>query len=185
MSSHFPGRPFAAGPPPDENWLWEFYGGQWQPMAPLGPFCSIVTTRLACCLAEHVHTCNLGEVVTHMLFALLPPEGRYRRPEVAFVSFERWPKQRRLSRSEQAWSVVPDLAVEVAGYDEKAEELFERVLEYFRAGVRFVWVVFPRDSLIQVFDSPTNTRIIAGNAVLDGSPLFPGFRLTLDNLFAE
>ena len=46
-----------------------------------------------------------------MLFDLTPVQ-RQRRPDVAFVSYNRWPRQRRVPRTE-AWEVVPNLVVEV------------------------------------------------------------------------
>ncbi len=39
--------------------------------------------------------------------------SRNRRPDLAFVSFDRWPIDRPMSSRDNAWDVVPDLAVEV------------------------------------------------------------------------
>jgi hypothetical protein len=40
--------------------------------------------------------------VQEMLFDLTSAVGQKHRPDVAFVSFERWPRQRRIPRTE-AW----------------------------------------------------------------------------------
>src|SRR6476660_743763 len=56
---------------------------------------------------------NLGRSVVEALFELpLPNRSRNRRPDMAFVSFERWPRTRPLPTVGNSWPVVPDLAVE-------------------------------------------------------------------------
>ena len=42
-----------------------------------------------------------------------------------------------------AWHVVPDLAVEVISPNDLAVEVLRKLDDYFRAGVRQVWVVYP------------------------------------------
>ena len=61
----------------------------------------------------------------------------------AFDSFDRWPIDRPMSPTDEAWDVVPDLAVEVTSPIDLAEDLLHMVAEYFKAGVRMVWVVYP------------------------------------------
>jgi Uma2 family endonuclease len=55
---------------------------------------------------------NHGRVVSEMLFRLDIEKDLKRRPDLAFVSFERWPKSRPIPRT-TAWEIVPDLAIEV------------------------------------------------------------------------
>ena len=40
----------------------------------------------------------IGRVVQEMIFDLRPHVDRERRPDVAFVSFDRWPRDRRIPR---------------------------------------------------------------------------------------
>jgi hypothetical protein len=82
-----------------------------------------------------------------------------------------------------AWDVVPDLAVEVISPHDRAEEVLDKVLEYFRADVRLVWVVYPKQRLIFVFEAPDRVRAISQDDALDGGLVLPGFRLPLANLF--
>jgi hypothetical protein len=53
-----------------------------------------------------------GRVVVEAIFELpLAAGNRQRRPDAAFVSCQRWPKNRPLPHTD-SWSVVPNLAIE-------------------------------------------------------------------------
>jgi Uma2 family endonuclease len=92
---------------------------------------------------------DLGRVVREMLFDLRPHVNCERRPDVAFVSFDRWAKDRRLPRV-RSWSVVPDLAIEIISLTNTAGEFAEKLEEYFKAGMKQVWVFDPGQSKVYV-----------------------------------
>jgi Uma2 family endonuclease len=117
-----------------------------------------------------------------MLFRLPLPEGNCRRPDVAFVSSERV-RASTLSLADEAWSVVPDLAVEVLGPGDLAECVAARIADFFRAGVLVVWVVSPQLRLVHVYESLTQVRGLQGGCELEGGTVLPGFRLPLAELF--
>jgi Uma2 family endonuclease len=136
------------------------------------------------CLASFVHEMRLGSVVMEMLFLLRASPELNRRPDVAFVSAERWPIGKRVPRTE-AWEVIPDLAVEVISRTNSADDVAVKIEDYFHAGVRQVWVVYPVTSKVQVYDSPTQVKILQVGDELQGDPVVPGFRLALSVLFGE
>ncbi len=97
---------------------------------------------------------------------------------------ERWPLRRRVPRTE-AWEVVPDLVIEVISQSNTADQVHEKIEDYFRSEVRQVWVIFPGTSKVYVYDSPTTVRILQIGDDLDGGSLLPGFRLPLAILFGQ
>ena len=130
---------------------------------------------------------RLGRVYPEMLFRLAHPDGRVRdrRPDLAYVSFERCPLGKTVDPYQSAWEVVPDLAVEVVSPTDSAEELRAKVLEYFSAGVRQVWVVYPISRVADVFEAGDRVRVVAADAELDGGDVLPGFRLRLGDIFGS
>lgn len=124
---------------------------------------------------------GLGRAVTEMLF-LLASVATKRRPDVAFVSYARWPRERRVPRGE-AWEVVPELAVEVVSATNTAEEILAKIREYFQAGVKRVWVIYPTEEQVYSYDSSTHNRILTRKDDLDGEDILPGFRLPIAVLF--
>ena len=81
--------------------------------------------------------------------------------------------------------MIPDLAVEVISQSNTADEVAGKIEEYFHAGTRQVWVVYPVTSKVQVYESPTQVKILQVGDELPGDPLIPGFRLPLSVLFGE
>ncbi len=125
---------------------------------------------------------RLGRVVVEMLYVLVAEPRLRRRPDLAFVSRERWPLNRPVP-SEAAWNVVPDLAVEITSPTDLIDDLMDKIEEYFAAGVRLVWVVYPKHRRVYVYDSPTSVRILQVGDELDGGAVLPGFRFPLAGLF--
>ncbi len=164
--------------------LYEVVGGQIVEKPAMGAFESLLASLLWRRMANHAHDNQLGRVVSETLFLLDPALGLERRPDLAFVSTERWPLRRRIPRTE-AWVVVPDLAVEVVSLTNGAEQLAAKIEEYLRSGVRQVWVVYPGTSKVYLYDSPTRVRILQVGDDLEGGSVFPGFRLALEQLFQQ
>ena len=79
----------------------------------------------------------------------------------------------------------PDLAVEVVSPSNKAVEIVTKTEEYFRAGVRLVWVVFPEEQFVQVWDSSSSCRVVRVGQSLEGGDVVPGFQLSLAELFED
>jgi Uma2 family endonuclease len=174
--------------PETEFWdddLYEVVDGQRIEVPPMSAYAAKVATRLATEINIHAWPEGRGEAVVESLFRLplTKDSGRNRKPDVAFVSSQRWPRDRPQRISENAWDVVPDLAVEVVSPHDLAENLLDRVVEYFQAGVRLVWVIFPKHRLVHVYEDRDRLRQIAGADALDGGAVLPGFRLPLDRLF--
>ena len=81
-----------------------------------------------------------------------------RRPDLAFVSAARWPKGR-LVASTEAWHLVPDLAVEVISDSNGANEIVLKIEEYFKAGTREVWIIYPCVRKVYVYSTSASVRI--------------------------
>jgi Uma2 family endonuclease len=126
-----------------------------------------------------------GHLAVEVLFQIPLTEDstRQRRPDIAFVSSERWPIERPQSLKEDAWDVVPDLVVEVISPTDRAADLLEKVYEYFQAGVRLVWLVYPNRRCIHVFEAWNRIRAVTEADILDGGAVLPGFHLPLNRLF--
>ncbi len=148
-------------------------------------YAGLVANAFGWNLAAHAGPQNLGRAVSEILFRLPLDPPRNRRPDVAFVSFARWPKDRPVSYRDNAWEVAPDLVVEVASPTDFAEELLEKTAEYFRAGVRLVWLAYPLIRLVYVYESLTQVRGLTVADELDGGSVPPGFRTPLCALFPE
>jgi Uma2 family endonuclease len=140
-----------------------------------------IASTLHQALESHASTNQLGRVTGEARFDWGDVENPDLRPDLAFVSFDRWAAYRHVP-SALTWHVVPDLVVEILEESEKAKELGPRLNDYFKAGVNRVWVVDPRD--LRVFDylSASEYRILGPRDRLDGGIVMPGFQLEISEL---
>ncbi len=111
---------------------------------------------------------------------------RLRRPAVAFVSYKRLPKMRKIPRHAYAMDgVVPELAVEIVSPADPACDLQGKVMEYLNAGVKLVWVIYPEICQVHAYTSPTSIRICGATGDLDGGDVLPGFAARVAELFPK
>ncbi len=164
--------------------LYEVIDGEIREKSPMGAFEGVIANVLGQILGPFCRSHRLGKVVVEVLFRIDTARNLQRRPDVAFVSYQRWPRGQRIPRGD-FWDVVPELAVEIVSPSNAAAEVNDKVHEYFEAGVQRVWVVFPGKREVYDYGSPKSVHILQASDELDGGLLFPGFRTTVSALFDE
>jgi Uma2 family endonuclease len=169
---------------PDAAKFYEVVDGRIVENLPLTPRLSLFSSYLQASMGPVARSNRLGRVTSETLFLIDHPRNLMRRPDVAFVSAQRWSLKRPVP-SKEAWDVVPDLTVEVIGESNSANSVISRIEEYFKAGVSKVWVVYPSTSKIYVYSSPTRVRILHVGDELDGEGVIPGFSVPLSTLFGR
>jgi Uma2 family endonuclease len=88
-----------------------------------------------------------------------------------------------MSLLQNAWRVVPDLAVEVVSPHDRAMKLERKLTEYFESGVRRVWVVHPEEKFIKIYKSRHEIRVFDSKSELVDEEVLPGFRLSVRSVF--
>jgi Uma2 family endonuclease len=161
---------------------YEIVNGERLELPPMGAYQSVLASFLVHNLGSFAWTNDLGRVVSETLFQLDREGKLQRRPDAAFVSFKRWPKKRRVPDS-SAWDVIPELAIEVNSPSNTANEILQKILDYFNAGVLCVWVIYPSAGQVYVYSSPTETVILTTKDHLEGGSILPGFRFPINQLF--
>jgi Uma2 family endonuclease len=162
--------------------LYEMVDGQRVDVPPMSVYTTWLASRLHGLLWPYVEEHGLGTCVMEMLFILDAERNLRRRPDVAFVSAERWPLDREIPTTGD-WAIVPDLAVEVISPNDIFQDVLTKLQEYFHYGVQLVWVVVPEAQQVYVYDSPTQVRILTVRDTLTGGKLLPDFHLPLARLF--
>ncbi len=147
----------------------------------MGYYESFLAAQLIRFLAAFSEQHDLGIVAGADGTIKLFPE-QVRIPDVSFVGWEQLPG-RRLPAAPIP-QLIPDLAVEIISEGNTRREMERKLRDYFQAGVRLVWYVYPATRSIRVFTSPESSTELTGDAVLDGGDVLPGFQLSLAKLFA-
>jgi Uma2 family endonuclease len=174
---------------PQDAWMYELVEGRLVRMPASGGEASNIAIRLAIALGGFVEAHDLGRVTgADGEYDLTQPGDAAETalaPDLAFVLAERVPP-RTSPEYRRAWHLAPDLVVEVVSPNQYRPEMAAKVQRYLVAGVRLVWVVWPRYEQVDVWrpgaDQPAQTLGIGGT--LDGLDVLPGFTYPLGRLFA-
>jgi Uma2 family endonuclease len=171
-------------PPTDKpDALYEFVDGEWKEIPHMGAFACLLASFLDRQIGLFAEQHRLGISMTETLFRL-GPDGPARRPDLAFIAFDRWPYTAPFEDDPPAFDVVPNLAVEVSSPSNTLDQISDKNRDYFFAGVQQVWVLVPRYRHVYVYDAPDEVRIVSQKQELDGGKILPGFRLSVASLFA-
>lgn len=172
-------------PPAGFDEFYEVVNGQFVEQPPMSAFETYLATALVEALSQYfTGTERLGRIAGETLFVIDPKSALQRRPDLAFISYARWPKSRPVPRK-AAWDVVPDLAVEVVSPSNSADDVNDKVGEYLRAGVRSVWVLYPKTQWVYVFESLKRITIYEAGEELSGGDVLPDFRVRVAALFDD
>lgn len=139
----------------------------------------------------YISTKLLGDVITETTF-ILPDtydsnwvEGS-RTPDVMYYAAGRLQAYKAQTPDWQArpYALVPDFVAEVVSPNDKVSELDKKIDAYLADGVRLIWVIDPQRRKAVVYAPDLEQPIhLAGDAVLDGGDVIPGFQVPLSKLF--
>ena len=166
---------------PRDGWRYELRKGELRRMPPAGEPHGRHGNKLNALLSIHVLQNHLGVVYSlETGFRLESDPDTLYAPDIAFITRDRVPTEDRPG----FFPGAPDLAVEVVSPSDTAEEVREKVDDYLRLGTRIVWVVYPRTKRVAVYRAEGLVRELAGDDVLDGEDVVPGFTCRVADIFA-
>lgn len=82
-------------------------------------------------------------------------------------------------------SITPQLVVDVASSNDRRREMRDRTLGYLQLGVQVVWVPDPFKKEVLVIRKNAPTLALGTRQSLDGSPVLPGFSISVADVFAQ
>lgn len=140
---------------------------------------AFIQTYLAVMLFQFLSQTKLGRAGTEWRCIFGPPgRGRAWVPDIMYVAREQL-------TTEPYHRAAPDLAIEIVSPGQSAARFADKIQFYLLYGVRLVWVIDPEALEVVVFAPGREARTIAAGDALDGEDVLPGFRVGLDELFAQ
>ncbi len=135
-----------------------------------------ISSNIQWYLYSHIRSNQLGRIYTSDTGFQVG--DRILMPDIAFVSTERLPDDRR-----KAFSIPPDLAVEVVSPTDAQFRVIEKTLAYLSAGTQLVWVVEPVAKTVTVYRSETDIKTLTREDTLTGEDVVEGFSCEISQLF--
>ncbi len=101
-----------------------------------------------------------------------------RRPDIAYFTLE----QEQLMK--QGEDEIPEFAIEVISGNDKANKVEEKTIEYFKAGVKVVWLIYPDNKTVQVYTSLKQAQICTDDDICSAKPVLEDFEISVNDIFA-
>jgi Uma2 family endonuclease len=119
-----------------------------------------------------------GRVGTDGGFIVARNPDKVRGPDVWFVSNARIPQH-----TEKFWEVAPDLVAEIISPSDTANVIKGKLSDYFAAGTRLVWLVYPLFRQVEAHGLDGRIVIFAEADRLEAPQILPGFSCQVAALF--
>ena len=159
----------------------ELVKGRVYEMAPAGGRHGGASMNVGTDLNVHVRAHRLGRVfAAETGFIIGRDPDTVRAPDAAFVS------ESRLGIDETPdgfVEVVPDLVVEVVSPGDTRREVSEKMEDWFQAGVRLAWVLYPATRTATTYRSLEDVIQLSEDDSLNGEEVVPGFSCRVGDLF--
>jgi Uma2 family endonuclease len=101
-----------------------------------------------------------------------------RRPDLAYFSNEQISNS--ISSEEEP---VPEFTIEVISSFDQINEVKKKILEYFKNGVKVVWLIFPEYQMVEVYTSPRHVTICMENDICSAKPVLDDYEFSVNELF--
>jgi Uma2 family endonuclease len=101
--------------------------------------------------------------------------------DISFYSWDQFPEG---ELPEEAYpKLAPDLAIEVLSKGNTKGEMRRKRKDYFKAGVKLVWMVDRFIRAVTVYTSETEFKVLREGDILDGGEVLPGFEIPVRSIF--
>ena len=155
---------------------YEYIKGELVRMSPPSMEHGEISSNVHLRLGLHVRENQLGRLyIAETTFQL---GDRVVKPDIAFVSTERLPENRR-----KGSPIPPDLAVEIVSPTDRHYNVTEKAFAYLKAGTRLVWVIEPVAKTVMVYRSETDFTLLTSEDTLMGEDVIKGFACPVAQLF--
>ncbi len=99
-----------------------------------------------------------------------------RRPDIAYLTKEQ------IISADKGNDEIPEFAIEIISGNDNINKVEAKISEYYKAGVKVVWLVFPEEKSVHVYTSRRNVKICIENDICSAAPVLPEFEIGVDVL---
>ncbi|TAE37192.1 MAG: Uma2 family endonuclease [Runella slithyformis] len=99
-----------------------------------------------------------------------------RRPDLAYFSWEQILK----SKTEVQ---IPEFVIEVISTFDQILEVKRKVIEYFKSGVKVVWLMYPEEQMVEIYTSAKHITVCTDDDLCSASPVLEDFEIPTSQLW--
>ncbi len=100
-----------------------------------------------------------------------------RRPYIAYITDEQGKK------ANNGEDIISEFVIEVISTNNKPYQIEKKITEYFKAGVKVVWNIYPEPQLVYVYTSRKQVQICMDDDICSAAPVLPEFEVKISEIF--
>ena len=104
-------------------------------------------------------------------------EEQWRKPDLCLTT----PVQ--VAAAAKGAEPVPEFVIEVISKNDKIIEVKSKANEYFDAGVKILWHIFPHNQTVEIYRSPEDIEVCRGIKSCSAEPVVMGLKIKADDIF--
>ena len=108
----------------------------------------------------------------------LPKVQSVRKPDLCYLS-----SFQIQNCEDKAVNQVPSFIIEIISKTNTAFEVEKKNKEYFDAGVKVVWNIFPEQKMVKVYTSIKSVQICTDNDICNAGDVIPDFQIRVNEIF--
>lgn len=103
----------------------------------------------------------------------------HRRPDLSYFT-----------KKQQAFAAhgeeqIPEFVVEVISNNDLLTDLEDKLMDYWQAGVKVVWLIYPKQEVVYVHTMGKETARCQGDEVCSAAPVLPEFSMPAASIFVK
>jgi Uma2 family endonuclease len=118
-----------------------------------------------------------GGSLPHEVKMYLPLANRTRVADMAYLDAEK------IKEKDDITPSISPFVIEVISKNDTADEIKEKLEEYFADGVQVVWHIYPKREVVEVYTSLENIKICKGETICSAAPAIPDFEVPAYAIF--
>ena len=106
-------------------------------------------------------------------------DSQWRKPDLAYFT------QAQIRLGAGNTNTIPPFVVEVISQYDPINTVNKKLIEYFNAGVKIVWHIFPDDRMVYVFTSIKNITVCMGDDICSAEAAIAGYQMSVNDIFLQ
>ncbi len=104
---------------------------------------------------------------------------QWRKPDMAYITLEQ------TRAAADGAEPMPEFVIEVISKNDEVNVVKGKVYEYFKAGVKILWHIFPDFNRVEIYRSPDDIEVCSGEKVCSAEPVVEGFKIVAKAIFKK
>jgi Uma2 family endonuclease len=100
-----------------------------------------------------------------------------RRPDIAYFTKEQ------VLKTKEGEDEIPEFVIEIISNSDNINKVEEKINEYFKAGVKVIWNIYPDHKMVYVYTSRKQVQICTDDDICSAKPILAEFEISVNQIF--